>query len=239
MQTYVDLSGSALLYALVIAGLVFVAVLCVIFYRKTYKRALELGITKDTLSRINKNTISLTIVPSISIVIGLFTLSTVIGIPWSWFRLSVVGSVTYELMAAQMATASLGFEQMTDAMASDASTFGAVMLVMSVGIIAGIVTNTIIGKTLTTKMGEAGQKEGGFGPIMNGCFMLALMGVMLPFQAVKGGTTVAVMATSVVISLLISLIVKKTGATWLANFTMAFTLILGMASALFWTGIFG
>ena len=225
MQTYVDLSGSTLLYALVIAGLVFVAVLCVIFYRKTYKRALELGITKDTLSRINKNTISLTIVPSISIVIGLFTLSTVIGIPWSWFRLSVVGSVTYELMAAQMATASLGFEQMTDAMASDASTFGAVMLVMSVGIIA--------------KMGQAGQKEGGFGPIMNGCFMLALMGVMLPFQAVKGGTTVAVMATSVVISLLISLIVKKTGATWLANFTMAFTLILGMASALFWTGIFG
>ena len=239
MQTYVDLSGSTLLYALVIAGLVFVAVLCVIFYRKTYKRALELGITKDTLSRINKNTISLTIVPSISIVIGLFTLSTVIGIPWSWFRLSVVGSVTYELMAAQMATDALGFEQMTDAMASDASTFGAVMLVMSVGIIAGIVANTIIGKTLTTKMGQAGQKEGGFGPIMNGCFMLALMGVMLPFQAFKGGTTVAVMATSVVISLLISLIVKKTGAIWLANFTMAFTLILGMASALFWTGIFG
>ena len=239
MQTYVDLSGSTLLYALVIAGLVFVAVLCVIFYRKTYKRALELGITKDTLSRINKNTISLTIVPSISIVIGLFTLSTVIGIPWSWFRLSVVGSVTYELMAAQMATDALGFEQMTDAMASDASTFGAVMLVMSVGIIAGIVTNTIIGKTLTTKMGQAGQKEGGFGPIMNGCFMLALMGVMLPFQAFKGGTTVAVMATSVVISLLISLIVKKTGAIWLANFTMAFTLILGMASALFWTGILG
>lgn len=239
MQTYVDLSGSGLLYALVIVGLVFVAVLCVIFYRKTYKRALELGITKDTLSRINKNTISLTIVPSISIVIGLFTLSTVIGIPWSWFRLSVVGSVTYELMAAQMATVALGFEQMTDAMASDASTFGAVMLVMSIGIIAGIVTNTIIGKTLTIKMGEAGQKEGAFGPIMNGCFMLALMGVMLPFQAVKGRTTVAVMLTSAVISLLISLIVKKTGATWLANFTMAFTLILGMASALFWTGIFG
>ena len=239
MQTYVDLSGSGLLYALVIVGLVFVAVLCVIFYRKTYKRALELGITKDTLSRINKNTISLTIVPSISIVIGLFTLSTVIGIPWSWFRLSVVGSVTYELMAAQMATVALGFEQMTDAMASDASTFGAVMLVMSLGLIAGIVTNTIIGKTLTIKMGEAGQKEGAFGPIMNGCFMLALMGVMLPFQAVKGRTTVAVMLTSAVISLLISLIVKKTGATWLANFTMAFTLILGMASALFWTGIFG
>ena len=73
---------------------------------------------------------------------------------------------------------------------------------------------------------------------MNGCFMMALMGVMLPFQAVKGIPTVTVMATSLVVSLLIGVIVKKTGAKWLANFTMAFALIVGMASALLWTQVF-
>lgn len=41
MQTYVDLSGSTLLYALVIAGLVFVAVLCVIFTAKLTKELLN------------------------------------------------------------------------------------------------------------------------------------------------------------------------------------------------------
>lgn len=237
MHTYLELSGSTLLYGLVIAGLAYVAGLCIVFYRKTYKRALELGFSKETLKKINKSTISLTIVPSISIVIGLVTLSAVIGIPWAWFRLSVVGAVTYELIAAQMATAALGFTEMTAAMSSDATTFGAIMFVMSIGIIAGIIANMFLGKKLTTTMSNAGKKPGGFGPIMNGCFMMALMCVMLPFQASNGLVTILVLATSALISLIISLIIKKTGWKWLGDFTMAFTLILGMASAILWTSI--
>lgn len=237
MHTYLELSGSTLLYGLVIAGLTYVAGLCIVFYRKTYKRALELGFSKETLSKINKSTISLTIVPSISIVIGLVTLSAVIGIPWAWFRLSVVGAVTYELIAAQMATAALGFTEMTAAMSSDATTFGAIMFVMSIGIIAGIIANMFLGKKLATTMSNAGQKPGGFGPIMNGCFMMALMCVMLPFQASNGLVTILVLATSALVSFIISLIIKKTGWKWLGDFTMAFTLILGMASAILWTSI--
>lgn len=237
MISYKEMSSSTLLYALVIAGLAFVAILCVIFYRKTYKRALELGFSKETLSQINKSTISLTIVPSLSIVIGLITLSAVIGIPWAWFRLSVVGAVTYELIAAQMATAALGFTEMTAAMETDGATFGAIMLVMSIGIIAGIVTNTILGKKLTTTMAQTTKKPGGFGPIMNGCFMMALMCVMLPFQAGNGPIYILVMLTSCVISVIIGKIIQVTGWKWLGDFTMAFTLILGMASSLLWTAI--
>ena len=68
--------------------------------------------------------------------------------------------------------------------------------------------------------------------------MLALMGVMLPFQAVKGKVFIAVMLTSLAVSYLINLIIKKTGATWLGNFTMAFTLIIGMGSSLLWLKVF-
>ena len=238
MATYLEMANSPLLYGLVMAGLGFVALLCVVFYRKTYKRAIELGFTKETLKAINKSTLSLTVVPSISIVIGLITLSTVIGTPWAWFRLSVVGAVTYELIAAQMATAALGFTEMTSAMASDGTTFGAVMFVMSMGIIAGIIINAFIGKSLTTSMAKAGGSKGGFGPIMNGCFMLALMGVMLPFQAFNGMAYIMVMLTSMLITLAIGIIMQKTGWKWLGDFTMAFALILGMASALLWTQIF-
>ncbi|MBO4360960.1 MAG: DUF5058 family protein [Eubacteriaceae bacterium] len=238
MKSYAEIAASPVLMVLVLAGLAFVAGLCVVFYRKTSKRALELGIPKETLDAVKKNTITLTIVPSISIVIGLFTLSTVIGTAWAWFRLSVVGAVTYELIAAQMATAALGFEEMTTAMGSDASTFAAIMLVMSIGIIFGNVFNLFAGKALVTTIKNAGTKQGGFGPIMNGCFMLALMGVMLPFQAIKGGVYIAVMLTSLAVAYLMNLLIKKTGATWLGNFTMAFTLIIGMASSLFWLKVF-
>ncbi len=238
MATYTEMANSSLLYGLVIAGLVFVAGLCLVFYRKTYNRAIELGFTKETLKAINKSTISMTVVPSISIVIGLITLSTVIGTPWAWFRLSVVGAVTYELIAAQMATAALGFTEMTAAMASDGATFGAVMFVMSMGIIAGVIINAFIGKKLTTSMSKAGSKPGGFGPILNGCFMMALMCVMLPFQAFNGLVYVMVMVTSALITMGVGVIIQKTGAKWLGDFTVAITLILGMASSLLWLQIF-
>lgn len=238
MYSYQEIAQSPLLYSLVIAGLLAVALLCIIFYKKTYKRALELGISKETLKAVNKSTLTVSVIPSVSIVIGLISLSAVIGLPWAWFRLSVVGAVSYELIAAQMATAALGFEDMTAAMSSDAQTFGAVMLVMSIGIIAGIVTNAFIGKKLCVSMSAAGKKKGGFGPVMNSCFMMALMCVMLPYQSLGGLVPVMVIITSFLVSVIIAFIIKKTGWKWLGDFTMAFTLIFGMASALLWTKIF-
>ena len=237
MHTYQELANSGLLYGLVIAGLAYMVVLCLVFYTKTRKKAFELGVTKETMSRIHKATISLTVVPSISIVIGLITLSAVIGIPWAWFRLSVVGAVTYELIAAQMATAALGFTEMTAAMASDAQTFGAMMFVMSIGIISGIVINFFIGKRLQTTMGKVGGNPNGFGQILNGCFMVALMGVMMPFQFHNGLVHVAVFLTAMVVTVALNMIIKATGWRWLGDFSMAFTLILGMASAILWTSI--
>ncbi len=239
MHSYQEVANSGLLYVLVIAGLAYVVLLCILFYRKTYKRALELGVSKETLGQINKSTLTLTIVPSISIVIGLISLSAVIGIPWAWFRLSVVGAVTYELIAAQMATAALGFTEMTAAMSSDATTFGAMMFVMSIGIISGIIILCFVGKKLQASMSKAGSNTTGFGPILNGCFMVALMGVMMPFQFFNGITYVAVFITSAVVTLAIGAIVKATGWKWLNDFSMAFTLLIGMASSLLWTRIFG
>lgn len=237
MKSYLDIANGGLLYTLVIIALLYVAFLCVVFYKKTHARALELGVSKETIKNINKSTITLTIVPSLSIVIGLMVLSAAIGIPWAWFRLSVVGSVTYELMAAQMATAALGFSEMTAAASSTATTFGAIMIVMSIGIIAGIVTNVFFGKAIITGTNKMGKGGGGFTPIMNGCFMMAMMCVMLPFQAWNGIVFILVILTGIAIALLSGVVIKATGWKWLSDFTMAFTLIFGMASAILWTKI--
>ncbi len=237
MKSYAELMNHPLLWILVEVGLATICLFCGMFYKKTKARALELGISNDTLKAINKSTLALTIVPSLSIVIGLIVLSQAIGTPWAQFRLSVVGAVTYELIAAQMATAALGFAEMTQAAASDGATFGAVMFVMSIGIIAGIVTMTIFGKSIINGTAKIG-KAGGFGNIANGCFMLAMMCVFLPIQATTNMINIFVMATAMLVAFLIGVIQKKTGAKWLGDFSMAFILIIGMASSLLWTSLF-
>lgn len=234
MKTFTDLANSSILYALVIIALLFMVGLCVVFLKKSHKRALELGISKETLNKIQKNSLTMTIIPSLAIVAGLITLSAVIGIPWAWFRLSVVGSVSYELLSAQLATSALGFTEMTQAANSGADTFGAVMLVMSTGIIAGVFINALFGKKIITGVNKIGQSKSGFGKIINSCFMLAIMPVLMVFQIFQGTVNTLVFLTSIGIAYLITALVKKTGWLWLNDFIMALTLILGMASAVFW-----
>lgn len=238
MKTFSDLANSRILYLFVILALIFMVGLCIVFYKKSHKRALELGITQETLKKIQKNTFTMTIVPSLAIVAGLITLSAVIGIPWAWFRLSVVGSVSYELLAAQLATSSLGFTEMTQATSSGADTFGAVMIVMSTGIIAGVFINALFGKKIITGMNKMGQNKSDFGKIINSCFMLAIMPVLIVFQIFQGTVNTFVFLTSIGIAYGITALIKKTGWNWLSDFVMAFTLILGMASAVFWNQLF-
>src|SRR5699024_7958696 len=96
--------------------------------------------SREKLKKIVKSSIIFTIVPSIAIVIALFSLASVLGIPWSWFRLSVVGSLAYELMAAEMTVTGAGYDSLGQFVASgDISSVGTIMFVMSISIIGGIV----------------------------------------------------------------------------------------------------
>lgn len=118
---YFDVANSPLLYVLVAAGVLYIVGLSAVFLRKSWRRCLELGISKEKLSAVARSSAVFTIVPSVSIVIGLFTLSTVLGIPWPWYRLSVVGSVSYELMAADMVADGMGYGSVGE-MAAQADT---------------------------------------------------------------------------------------------------------------------
>lgn len=238
MKSFSELANSSTLYVLVIVALVFMIGLCLVFWKKSRARALELGISEETLKKIRKNALSASVIPSVAIVAGLITLSAVIGIPWAWFRLSVVGSVSYELIAAQLATSALGFTDMTQAMESGADTFGAVMMVMSTGIIAGVFINALFGKRIISGVNKLGKNKSGFGNIINSCFMLALMPVLAIFQIIQGVVSVMVLLTSIAIAYLLKKLIIKTGWFWLGDFIMAITLILGMASAVFWDCIF-
>ena len=84
---YEGVANSAALYVLVIIGLVAILGFSFVFFRKSFKRCQEFGMGKEALARIIRSSLLFSVVPSISIVIGLFTLSAIFDIPWPWWRL--------------------------------------------------------------------------------------------------------------------------------------------------------
>ena len=71
MATMKDIIQSPLLLALVIGGLLYISAFSLVYLKKAYDHCLELGITRKELSNVIKSSLIFSVVPSLSIVVGL------------------------------------------------------------------------------------------------------------------------------------------------------------------------
>ena len=229
---YEGIASSPMLVVLVVIGLIAIILFSLVFFLRAYKRCREFGMSKEALMRIIRSSLIFSIVPSIAIVIGLFTLSAVFGIIWPWWRLSVIGSVAYELMAGQTAAEALHGEQ-------TATAFIAIMFAMTLGMTANIVAPIIVGKKLGSGVKKTEGENPGWKLVLNSTFWTTMLCVWLPMLICADPTTTAVLFTSAVISALIGVIATKMNWKWLNECNLAFTMILGMMSSLIWVQILG
>ena len=237
-MTLDSIVNGKLMYGSVMIGLLLIFLLCAVMLKMAWARCIELGIPRQKVMDAVKSSVIFSVVPSLSIVIGLFSLAAVLGVPWPWFRLSVVGSVSYELMAADKVATGAGYESIGALYAAnDPSQLGAIMFVMSIGIMAGIITVMFFGKKIQTSMTGFREKNGAWGALATSCFTLAMLVVFLPVQVLKGPVFTATLLTSAAITALHSVIIKKTGWKWLSNFVLADSLILGMVASVFFANI--
>lgn len=228
-MTFKEISTSGLLWTLVLTGIILVALMTLYYFRLCYKNAVEMGVEKETLKKVIKSSVSFSIVPSIAIVTGLVTLSVVIGLPYSWFRLSVIGSVAYEVMAANMALSALGL----DVNNADGYAFGLMAWAMCLAITVSLIFNVFFNKKIhlgTLKLGEGDKK---WSPVAQSVFMSALLVSLIVPMLFGDVPSLLTFVTSALLAVLISVIVKKTGASWLGQFTLTFSMIGAMIASVF------
>lgn len=229
---YFEVANAPLLYVLVAAGVLYIVGLSLVFLRKAWNRCLELGISSQKLRAIARSSAVFTIVPSISVVIGLFTLSTVLGVPWPWYRLSVVGSVSYELMAAEMVADGMGYDSVGQMAAqADYSVFGAVMFVMSICILAGIIINLFAVERIQKGMTTLKQKQGDWGTIVNACFFLGIVAAFTPLIFASGAVYTLTFLISALVAAVCALCARRFQLKWMGTFTMSISLVVSMAAS--------
>lgn len=222
-----------LLYALVGVVILWVLGLSVWFAQSSYRYALKLGFTKTQLKKVITSSAITSVVPSLAVVLGLFALAGVLGNAWPWLRLSVIGSVTYELLAADLTATSMGvgFSELSSIGLSGLIN---VMLVMTTGIASGLVILMIFGKKIQTRVRLAAAKTHSFGTVALECFMVALVVTFLPAFWTLSWVHFLVFLTSITITISLGLLMQRFNIKWLKDFILAFALLGGMASSLLW-----
>ena len=231
-----------------LAGLLVAVVLgqSIYFLIKALRRSRQIGMDQAKIRKTIRTAAIFTIAPAVSIVISVITLSKSLGIPLPWLRLSVVGSLSYEAIAASNAVSAMGLElgkisQLT------AQQFVNITLVMTISIMMGIWLVPVIGKKLLGGMSNLEAKDKKWSEIFQNAMFIGMISAFVGFvfcdiarlwapvegfSPTSGLIPVCVMAVSAVVMIVLGLLMRKPKLKWLGDYALPISLVLGMISAI-------
>ena len=229
----------------ILAGIIVAVVLgqSVYFLVKALRRSKAIGMDQVKIRKTIKTAAIFTIAPAVSIVISVIALSKSLGLPLPWLRLSVVGSLSYEAIAAGNALSAMGLE-LGKVDALTAQQFVNISLVMTISIMVGIWLVPVIGKKLLGGMSKMENRDKKWAEIFQNAMFIGMIAAFLGFvfcdfsrlwvpgdyNPTSGLVPVAVMAVAAVIMVILGLAMRKW--KWLGDYALPISLVLGMASAI-------
>lgn len=226
------------LFIVVALILLMVVAQSVFFLTRAWKRALSLGMPRATLVRVVKTSATFTVVPAVSILIGVIALSRKLGLPLPWLRLSVIGAITYETPAAEAAARAVGTTIGDTATALTAPQYTAIAWVMTLGIMAGIVALPILCKRLLSGVDKLERRDRKWSDIfMNALFMgmlSAFLGMIFGHvtEGLTGWIPVFVMLVSALIMLCVGACIRLLHWDWLTDYALPLSMVGAMAMAI-------
>jgi hypothetical protein len=231
---YLQVANGGLLYFLASIVIVFVLFQSVIFLKMAWERGLSIGLTKEKMLEAVKTSAIFTIVPSIPIIIALIAMAPVLGIPFSWLRLSVIGSQSYELIAAGIGASTMGIKNLGDP-GYTAQVFSNSMWVMTVGIIWGLLLCIFYLKKYQSKIKGIQKKDSTWAEIMINALFFGMLSVFLGRPITTGGLSLLVLLSSAVVMLLLTWLSKVLNKSWIKDFALSVSMVAGMAFAVLFT----
>ena len=238
----------------IMAGLLVAVVLgqSVYFLIKALRRSKALGMDQAKLKKTMISAAIFTIAPAVAIVISVIVLSKSLGLPLPWLRLSVVGSMSYETVAATNALSAMGQTLASNDLT--AQQYVNVLLVMTISIMMGIWLVPVIGKKLPSGMQSLSNRESKWADIFQNALFIGMIAAFLGFvfcdisrlwspvdgvSSTSGLIPVCVMVTSAVVMVICGLLMRKPKLKWLSEYALPISLVLGMASAIPFTAWLG
>lgn len=170
-------TNATVLFVLVAVIIAVVLGQSIFFLVKAWKRGVELGMDRRKLRKIARTAAIFTVAPAVAIVISVIALSKKLGIPLPWLRLSVVGSLSYETIAAENTALAMG---MTGSV-STASQFVTIALVMTISIMVGIWLVPVLCKKMQKGMSSLEKRDKKWADVFQNSLFLGMISAFVGY----------------------------------------------------------
>lgn len=231
--------NSAPLYLICGLVILFVMAMSVFFLVRAWRAGLAMGLEKAKLGRAVTASFTFTLLPSVSILLGVIALAGSLGVPLPWVRLSVIGALHYETSVADIAARSIGLSGLS-ASEMTLRAFTTIALLMSVGIIWGMVLTVFFNKGYLKRLqrpGKAGKTGGrSFGDAAMTAMFIGLVAAYVgsyvgTFTSTGDLLPLVTLAVSAGAMAVFTWFIEKKRAEWLESFSIAGSMLVAMAAA--------
>ncbi|MGL5753933.1 MAG: DUF5058 family protein [Paraclostridium sp.] len=229
---YLKMANHPLMWLAAGLAVTVVIVQSIVFFRKSLVAAKEMGIQDKQVKAAIKSSAISSIGPSIVILVGMISLLVSMGGPISWMRLSFIGSVNYELMAAGFGAEAMGAKL---GAGMDPMVFACAVWVMVLGSLGWLVFTLLF----TDKMDKvnhllsSGNEK--LVPIISACAMLGAFAYLASGNFITGEgsvtfTSPAAVATIIgcVVMMGLSKIAKDKNIQWIKEWALSISMFSGM-----------
>lgn len=224
---YSAIANSAIMWVACGCGVLLVLFQAAVMTKKSLDTGKKLGITDEQIKMAIKSSAAGSIGPSLAILAGMVSLLVAMGGPISWFRLSYIGAVAYELMAsgfgAEAMGVTLGGADMT------ATAFACGVWVMTLGSIGWVLFTALATPKLDKfrNVLAGGRKE--LVPMVSVAAMCGAFSYLTIDRIVYFNSQTTAAIAGFVIMALFTMYNQKANKKWIREWSFCISMFAGMA----------
>ncbi len=221
---------------------VLVVVQAVLFAKGAYSAGKHVGLTDAQMKKAMKSSAITSIGPSIVVLSGMLSLLVTVGGPMGWMRLSMIGSVMFESIAAGLGTAAVGVTLGTDPMTEEALTMAIwTMVLCSIG---WVIFSTFSANKMDKIEHKLSKGNAGTLTTIASCAIIGVFAAMCsshlskPFYSMLQNLDEATMSSAwhnafacvlgAVIMFVLTTIASKKDLGWLKEWSLTITILAAM-----------
>ena len=227
---YLQIANSMPMWIAAGGAVTLIVVMAIVFATKSYKTGKEMGLTDEQMKGAIKSASITSIGPSIVILSTMLTLLITVGGPVAWMRLSFIGAVMFESMAAGFGTQAVGVDLVSAGMNGEA--LAAAVWTMVLGSIGWIIWGTFVGNKMDKVQNIVAKGDTRILGVISGSAVLGTFAAMGGSHVVKMNLNSIACLVGAVTMFVVLTLANKTGKTWLKEWALTFAILIGMLSTL-------
>lgn len=226
VPAYLDTANSDWLWLSTLPVISVVIFQALIFLRRAWKDGGEMGLSDDRMKAGFRTGVISSIGPSIAVLVGMLALIATVGAPVAWMRLSVIGSVAFELPAAELGVGQFGYSLGDDDLTETA--FATAVWTMTLG-----GTGWLLVSALGTPHMEKARKKMGGGkekliPVIGAAAMLGAFAYFLTGEVTAGTPEAGSVAVGGLVMLGLLRIADWKDIQWLREWALGTAMLVGL-----------